>query len=90
MRPPARLGRGESRGRVVNAYGKVLVDITAARFGVREAILVDVLPEPMNPGGAGWIAEDIRAAIVVVDRLAPPKAIDRRGPHTDDDGRRGD
>jgi hypothetical protein len=57
---------------------------------VREAILVDVLPEVLSPGAAHALAADIRAAIVVVDRLAPPKAIDAPGAQTDDDGRRGD
>jgi hypothetical protein len=59
----------------VNGYGKVHVDVTEARAGVREAILVDVLPEVLNPGAAHALAADIRAAIVIVDRLAPPKAI---------------
>lgn len=59
----------------MNGYGKVHVDVTEARAGARESICVDVLPELLTPGAAQSLADDLREAVVIVDRLAPPKAI---------------
>lgn len=53
----------------------VVVDVSEARSGAREAILVDVLPERLNPGDVSRLAADLLAAIDVVNGLAPPLAI---------------
>jgi hypothetical protein len=56
---------------------RVVVDVSEARAGVREAIIVDVVPDRMNPGDVVRLAGDLRTAAALVNKLAPPAALGR-------------
>lgn len=57
---------------------QVWVDVTAAKAGVREAILVNILSDgAMNPAEAAQLGAAIAVAAELVNQLCPPLSIDR-------------
>lgn len=57
------------------APARVLIDVSAARCGSREAISVHDSGQDMNPGEARRLADEILAAAAFVDQLAPPQQL---------------